>query len=263
MDFSKVKEKLKQFKDKTVKAYNKTVDSQASKLIASSMTIKTLFELDNYVSKSKAYYNTELQKDVNKQVIAIFADRDSDFYKKILYALPLLYTKSWTWNLPIKLVDTKMDGLELSRFQINLLPSLLLIENERIVKIISWEENVMKIIKWFSFNIEKSIKWKQVDQKVNTNNNQQKAQVPQQTTNTNQATNIQNNNSTQQKPDIQQIQNSPQNPASNTSNTQNLNNVNNISQTNTWNNLQNKDNITTNSQVNDISKQTDTQSTTS
>ena len=217
MGFSKIKEKLKQFKEKTVKAYNKTVDSQANKLIASNMTIKTLFELDNYISKTKSKYNSELWKDVAKQVIFIFADTKSDFYKKILYYLPLIYTKSWTWNMPIKLVDSNMDWLDLNRFKISVLPSLVFVENVRIIKIISWKENILKILKWFNLNIEKSVKWTE----------QAKNQENKKTNNT------QNQNNTSQANISTQ----------NNTNTQNNNNVNNVSQINTWINLQNNNNV--------------------
>lgn len=255
MGFSKIKEKLKEFKEKTVKAYNKTVDSQANKLIASNMTIKTLFELDSYISKTKLKFNSELWKDVAKQVIFIFADTKTDFYKKILYYLPLIYTKSWTWNLPIKFVDISMDWLDLNRFKISVLPSLVFVENVRIIKIISWEENILKILKWFNLNIEKSVKWKeqiknqqniQTNNTQNVNNNLSNSQNQNKTSQANISTqnkiNTQNLAEQAQNNNSWRINNSNNNQIQNNINTQNNNNVNNVSQINTWINLQNNNN---------------------
>jgi hypothetical protein len=49
MDFSKFKEKLSSIKSSTSKFYNDTVDKTAKKLAESNFTIKTLFELEDFI----------------------------------------------------------------------------------------------------------------------------------------------------------------------------------------------------------------------
>jgi hypothetical protein len=56
----------------------------------------------------------------------------------------------------------------LLRFQITVLPSLVLFENEKVVKVVATEEKINKIINNLSLDIEKSIK--DVDLKSNETN---------------------------------------------------------------------------------------------
>jgi hypothetical protein len=49
MDFSKLKEKFSSFKSDSLKLYNETVEKTAKKLIESNFTIKTLFELEDFI----------------------------------------------------------------------------------------------------------------------------------------------------------------------------------------------------------------------
>jgi hypothetical protein len=49
MDFSKLKEKFSSIKSNTLRLYNETVDKTAKKLIESNFTIKTLFELQDFI----------------------------------------------------------------------------------------------------------------------------------------------------------------------------------------------------------------------
>lgn len=168
MDFSKFKDKLSSLKSSTVKLYNETVEKWAVKLIGSNFTIKTLFELEDFIWKSKNYFSEASGKEEWKKIICIFASKESDFFKKFLYEIPLIYTKAWSRNIWIKLVESSFEGLDLLRFQITVLPSLVLFENEKVVKVVATEEKINKIINNLSLDIEKSIK--DVDLKSNETN---------------------------------------------------------------------------------------------
>jgi len=169
MDFSKFKDKLSSLKSSAVKVYNETVEKSAVKLIGSNFTIKTLFELEDFIWKSKNYFSEASGKEEWKKIICIFASKESDFFKKFLYEIPVIYTKAWSRNIWIKLVESSFDWLDLPRFQISVLPSLVLFENEKVAKVVATEEKINKIINNLSLDIEKSIK--DVDLKSNETTN--------------------------------------------------------------------------------------------
>ncbi|MFA5917211.1 MAG: hypothetical protein WC850_03145 [Candidatus Gracilibacteria bacterium] len=158
MDFSKLKEKFSSFKSDSLKLYNETVEKTAKKLIESNFTIKTLFELEDFIGKSKNYFSESSNKEETKRIICIFASKESDFFKKFLYELPVIYTKAWARNIGIKLVESSLEGLELSKYQIVSIPSLVLFENEKVVKVVATEEKINKIVKSLTLDIEKTIK---------------------------------------------------------------------------------------------------------
>jgi len=158
MDFSKLKEKFSSIKSNTLRLYNETVDKTAKKLIESNFTIKTLFELQDFIWKSKNYFSESSNKEETKMIICIFASKESDFFKNFLYELPVIYTKAWSRNIRIKLVESSLEWLDLSKYQIVSIPSLVLFENEKVVKVVATEEKINKIVKSLSLDIEKSIK---------------------------------------------------------------------------------------------------------
>lgn len=158
MDFSKLKEKFSSFKSDSLKLYNETVEKTAKKLIESNFTIKTLFELEDFIWKSKNYFSESSNKEETKRIICIFASKESDFFKKFLYELPVIYTKAWARNIWIKLVESSLEWLELSKYQIVSIPSLVLFENEKVVKVVATEEKINKIVKSLTLDIEKTIK---------------------------------------------------------------------------------------------------------
>jgi len=158
MDFSKFREKLSSIKSSTAKFYNETIENTAKKVVQSNFTIKTLFELEDFIWKSKNYFSEASGKEEWKKIICIFASKDSDFFKKFLYEIPLIYTKAWSRNIWIKLVESSFEGLDLLRFNVTVLPSLVLFENEKVAKVVATEEKINKIVNGLNLDIEKSIK---------------------------------------------------------------------------------------------------------
>lgn len=158
MDFSIIKEKVIWFKDKAVDAANKTLEKWAEAIQKSSFTLTDLSALEWFIAKSKNYYNDVMKKEITKCVIVIFAPKNTDFYKKALYILPIVYTKSWTLNIEVKIVDSSIEWLDISKYNITELPSLVLFENEKVVKVVAGEEKINKIVTGLTLDIISTIK---------------------------------------------------------------------------------------------------------
>ncbi len=158
MNFASLKEKMNWLKDKAIDITNKTLEKWAEAIQKSNFTIVDLATLESFISKSKNYYNDVMKKEVTKCVIVIFATKGTDFFKKALYILPVVYTKSWTANIEVKLVDTNIEWIDLLKYNITELPSLVLFENEKVIKVVAWEEKINKIVTGLNLDIVSTIK---------------------------------------------------------------------------------------------------------
>lgn len=146
-------------KKKALKFKDDMIESGAKKLVESSMVINTSEDLEKFIQKSetKSFTSKEtwITKEFIKKVIVIFADKNSDFMKKSLVGLPVLITKAFSQNIPLKMCDIKID--ELSKYDIKELPSLVVFETEKIIDVIEWEEDINRITKSLNIDINKSI----------------------------------------------------------------------------------------------------------
>lgn len=154
MDFYKLKEQALAMKNKATSSIWKVIDWWVKKLQWSEFVIKKLEDLDLFVEKSKSI-TAPTGKVFQKRVIIIFAEINSDFYKSALYEMPILYTKTWSQNIALKMSSINIS--ELKKYNINSIPCLVVFENKSIYKIIEWEENINKLVKWFSLDINKLI----------------------------------------------------------------------------------------------------------
>ncbi len=161
MDFSKIKDKALGLKDKTLKATAKTFSYGASKLADSRLTLKTIEDLNAFIQKSKNTKGkdskTGQEKTYVHKVIVIFADPKGDFFKDLLYMLPVLSAKAFSQNISLKLADVEMKGLHKTAYNINTPPSLVIIENMKTIKIIEGEEKLQKVVKSLDLDINKTI----------------------------------------------------------------------------------------------------------
>lgn len=152
MDFKSIKQKAIKFK-------NDAISSGAKKLAESSMVIKTKEDLEKIIYKSKntSFTNKDTgeTKEFNKHSIVIFAWKNTDFYKNSLISFPVLMTKSWSQGVAFKMSD--LDLKELKKYKISEFPSLVLFSNEKLNKIIVWEENIKNIVKKLDLDIIKAI----------------------------------------------------------------------------------------------------------
>lgn len=152
MDFAELKKKA-------IKFGNDMVETWAKKLAESSMVINKIEDLEKFIekSKTKSFTSSEtgITKEFIKKVIVIFAEKDSSFMKKSLVWLPVLITKAFSQNIPLKMCDIKIEDLK--KYDIKKLPTLVVFETEKIIDIVEWEEDINKITKSLSIDINKSI----------------------------------------------------------------------------------------------------------
>lgn len=154
MDFSKIKSKI-------IETKNKAVVKSAELLWNSSFTIKTLEELNESIKKSKktTFTNKETWelKEFNKKVIIVFWDENSNFFKESLLIFPILVTKAFYQNTTLKLAKTSISWINLEDYKIKEIPSLVMFENEDVKKVIEWRENILKLVKSINLDINSEI----------------------------------------------------------------------------------------------------------
>ncbi len=175
MDFKALKEKAienaKKLKDKTVEFTDKTIDAAAKKLGESGFTLSSKKELEDFIKKSAETSfkdkETWVEKKYSHRVFVIFGDEKSDFFEKALIQLPVLAAKAFTQNTSIKLAKSKIKDIDLKNYKIKNIPSLVVFENEKFLKVIEGEENILKLVKSLSLDINKSID--EFDSKKETN----------------------------------------------------------------------------------------------
>ena len=152
MNFKTLKEKVIKFKDNTV-------SSAAKKLAESGLVIKTKEDLDKIIEKSKntsfTSKETWVTKNFTKHSIVIFVAKESEFYKDALVQVPVLATKAFASNLPLKMCDLALDDLK--DYKITETPVLALFTNEKLVKLVTGEENIKTIVKTLDLDIIKAI----------------------------------------------------------------------------------------------------------
>jgi len=87
----------------------------------------------------------------------IFADIRSDFFKQMLYKLPVLSTKAFSQNISLRLADISMKKLDKKSYQLGSKESLIVFENKKITQNLQGEENIQKVVKSLSLDINKDI----------------------------------------------------------------------------------------------------------
>lgn len=141
MDFWKLKEKALKLKDEAVKASKDALDKTAQKLRDSDFVIKEKEDIEKFIKEKK-------------KVAVIFSLPETEFYRKSLLLLPVLYTKTWANNYNIKMFECKDEKFLKKEYNLNKLPSMVLIEEKEVIEIIEWEEEVMKVVKNLNLDVE-------------------------------------------------------------------------------------------------------------
>lgn len=154
MDFEKLKKNALKLKDKAVGLKDKAVGAGASKLWKSKNILDTTEKLDEFIKKSKNR-QSQAWKEVIARCIIIFAEKDSDFYKDALYMFPVIYTKAWTQNIALAISNLKI--AELDKYGIKETPTMLVFENEKVLKTLEWRENIKKVVKAMTLDINKTV----------------------------------------------------------------------------------------------------------
>lgn len=158
MDFKKL---VDQAKNKTKELSDKAVTFSSEKLAASGLTLKKAEEIqkiiDSSVNKKFTNKETGVSKTFVKKSIIIFTDEKSDFFKEVLYILPVLATKGFSQNIPVKIAVSNVKEFDYKSNNISEFPSLVLYENKEIKKNITGKENILKLVKNWNLDINKLI----------------------------------------------------------------------------------------------------------
>ncbi len=158
MDFKKLVEKAK---NKTKEISNKAVIFGSEKLAESGLTLKKTEDIqkfiDNSINKEFTNKETGISKTFKRKAIIIFADEKSDFFKEVLYILPVLATKSFSQNIPFKIASSNIKDFDYKGHDLKEFPSLIMYENKEIKKTLSWKENILKLVKTMDLDINKLI----------------------------------------------------------------------------------------------------------
>lgn len=79
----------------------------------------------------------------NKKLILIVVDLKSTLYK--LYILPIVL-KSWVWAYTFRVLDSKKDIIDISKYDVKEIPCLILFKEWEVEKVFEWEETVKKLV---------------------------------------------------------------------------------------------------------------------
>ena len=156
------KDWTKKVVDKTKSGFTKVTDFSARKISeSSSVSIKTPEDLEKFIEKSKTTEHTNEKtwetKQFQHKVALIVADEKSDFYKRISLEIPILKTKWFAWNIPVKLAKKDLEWIDFSKFSVKEYPTMLIFQEEQVLKQIIWEENIEKISKSLTINMNELI----------------------------------------------------------------------------------------------------------
>lgn len=161
MDFWELKNKASKLKDSAMKASKSAMEYSAGILADSKLTLTTIQELELFLKKSLTTRwkdsVTWKDKEYKHQVIVIFANMKSEFFQHMLYKLPVLSAKAFSQNIAIRLADINMKNLDTKLYQISDLETLVVLQDEKVVQSIAWSENIQKIVKSMTLDINKSI----------------------------------------------------------------------------------------------------------
>lgn len=160
MDFAALKKKALELKDKWVVFWKKAIDETAKKVWESSLVLKNNDEFLYLIEKSRnsTFENQswELKTYVKRSYLIIW-DSQKDFFKKMLISLPIFLAKTFSQNIYFKMADINSKSINFNDYEVLEYPCLLIFENNNLVKVIYKEENINKIVKSFSLDINKTV----------------------------------------------------------------------------------------------------------
>lgn len=154
MDFKDLKQKAIKLKDDTLEVWVK-------KLSESSFTISKKQDLEDMIKASATTSFTSKDtwetKTYKHKSFVIFADVKSDFFKELLYIFPIILTKAFSQSIKVKLAKTDIEWVKLEDYKVSNLPSLVIFEEEKVLKVIDEEEKILKLVKSLDLDINKAV----------------------------------------------------------------------------------------------------------
>lgn len=154
MDFEKLK-------NKAINFWKEAIDNSAKKLSESKFTIKNKKELEELIAKSqeKRFTNKETweTKKFKKKSIVIVWEEESTFFKKALINFPVLLTKAFSQSIEIKMAKSNTKDIDFSEYTNEAFPCMIVFMDEKVYKVISGEESILKLVKSMNLDINKEI----------------------------------------------------------------------------------------------------------
>lgn len=148
-------------KQKAIEAKNKAITFWAEKLSGSGLILQAQNEIDAVIARSKTTEFTNKETGILKYFehtsIIIFAEKNSDFFKDMLYALPVLSAKAFSQNIVLKIAHADAEGMDIKKYTLDSLPSLVVFKKEKIHTTLSGSENILKLVKSTNMDINELI----------------------------------------------------------------------------------------------------------
>ena len=161
MGLQDIKQKAKVLKSSAKESSRSALSYGKEKLATSRFMLDDMDKVEGFIDMSldSDFINKKSweEKVFKHKIIIIFLDVKSDFFTRMLYQFPILITKAFSQNIALKLADIRMSGLNKKDYGISSGPSLVLIENKKVLKVIEGEENIQKVVKTLNLDINKSI----------------------------------------------------------------------------------------------------------
>lgn len=151
MDFKAFTEKAKQMAQDAANKVKKVAD-QAVEKTAQSFAKTGIFIKENE-EQTKQEQLAELIKN-NKKIIIIFWKQESEFFRKALVMFPVLFTKWWAHNFKLKLYPLDEEESVSKDYKVEDLPALIIFKEGEVSETVEWAEEVMKIVKKLSLEVE-------------------------------------------------------------------------------------------------------------
>ena len=111
MDFSSLKEKAKNLSNKAKQATQDALKKGGEKLMDSRFFLKTPESLETFLEMTRNKIGTlsdGTKKEFTKRGIIIFCEPGTSFFDTLLLTLPILQTKTFSQDIPLRLADKNM-----------------------------------------------------------------------------------------------------------------------------------------------------------
>jgi len=70
---------------------------------------------------------------------------------------PSLLAKAFSQNISLKLAKSDIKDVDLAKYKVKEIPSLVVFENKKVFKVISGKQNILKLVKSLNLDINKEI----------------------------------------------------------------------------------------------------------
>lgn len=161
MDLQILREEAVKFKKKAQDFGAKALSASADKLVDSKYTLESVKDLEACIAKSKTTTGvdskTHKPKEFKHRVVVVYIDVSSEYFKTLVYKLPILITKAYSQSIVLRVADIAMKGLDKKAHKISWKECMVVYEDEKAIKTLEGHENIQKVVKSLSLDINTTI----------------------------------------------------------------------------------------------------------